>query len=136
MPSRGRSPLSESSQSDDDGRPPTQRSKHRNSHKRRIEEVDGPANDKRSTGKRAKIQNKSVSFNPQLVLTFFSIRPDDYKVYKSAARWICRGITLYDDVQDVFRVVGLMLQKSRSHPDPAEISDDSSDDSSPDDLQM
>ena len=31
-------------------------------------------------------------------------RRDDQDVYKSAARWISRGIDLYKDLQDVFRI--------------------------------
>lgn len=44
----------------------------------------------------------------QLTFSFID-RRDDQDVYKSAARWISRGITLYDDLHDVFRV-GMRIQ--------------------------
>ncbi|ETW85813.1 hypothetical protein HETIRDRAFT_448800 [Heterobasidion irregulare TC 32-1] len=34
---------------------------------------------------------------------------DDQDIYKSAARWISRGITLYNDLHDVFRVEFLLM---------------------------
>ena len=39
-------------------------------------------------------------------------RDDNQDVYKSTARWIPRGINLYEDLQDVFRV-GMHIQYGR-----------------------
>ena len=62
-------------------------------------------------------------------------RRDDQDIYKSAARWIPRGIDLYEDLHDVFRV-GMRIQYGRQATSHTESDDNAEARHSPEDIHV